>query len=72
MRLNINDRVVWFDVFGLTIKGIVTKTIKDNLVISWESGRTIQYTPDMLDGNDVVIKLDFEYYRNLKLEALKI
>jgi len=67
--MDIGDRVIWLDVFGLAIKGIVTKKLGDNLIISWENGRTIQYTPDNLSD---AVKLDFEYYRNLKLETLEI
>ena len=61
-------RVVWID-YSCDIKGIIKKKLKDHVIIYWENGRILRYNPDR---EYVEIKLDIEYYRNIKLEDLEI
>lgn len=68
MKLNLGDKVIWedYDQTKLQLRGIVGRIIGDDIVIYWDNGRKIQYTPDML------IELESRYGANIKLDAQSI
>lgn len=74
--MEVGDRVIYID-GNKSTKGLV-KEINEicdgqvNWIILWDNGRKILYTIDQMDKLIGKIKLDFQYYRTIKLEELGI